>query len=69
MTMQRLTFHGVNDLYQTPYGAHTLADYEALLESRKKLPKAQPHSEPIQISDELAARNERCIEQYGCGLF
>ncbi len=67
--MQRLTFNGVNDLYQTPYGAHTLERYAELVELRKNLPKSDSVPQMIPISDELAARNERCIDQYGCGLF
>jgi hypothetical protein len=69
--MQRLTFDGINDLYLTPYGAHTLEDYQRMLEVRKTVVK-QPyeHDFPhIEVSAELELRNERCIDRYGCGLF
>ncbi len=67
--MQRLTFDGINDLYLTPRGAHTLEDYQRMLEVRKAEVKHDPHFPHIEVSDELEARNERCIDEFGCGLF
>ena len=68
--MKRLTFDGVNDLYMTVHGAVTLERAKELDELLAKywqnIPKV---SAPIEISDELAARNERCIDLYGCGEF
>ena len=66
--MQRLTFNGFNDLYLTPYGAHTLEDYAELKKQREKAKPQKPAKE-IQISNELSIRNERRIDEYGCGLF
>lgn len=67
--MQQLTFNGVNDLFLTPYGAHTLAHYEELVAIRSALPAPKQLPKIIPISDELAARDERCIDQYGCSSF
>lgn len=66
--MKRLTFDGINDLYQHPlYGAYTIKqciEKEALV-----LPKPQSLPELIPVSDEMARRNEDCIDRFGCGLF
>lgn len=68
--MKRLTFNGVNDLYQTPFGAYTLADYEEILAARKRyVDKPITAARHIVISPELAARDERCIDEYGCSAF
>ena len=67
--MQQLTFNGVNDLYLTPYGAHTLKDYEELVKVRSAIP-AQVKTDRIVISSlALEMRNERCIDDYGCSSF
>lgn len=66
---KRLTFSGSNDLFQTPYGAHTLADYAELKALRSV---ARPTRRPprlIQVSLALELRNERCIDELGCGTF
>lgn len=68
---KRLTFDGINDLYQTPYGAHTLEDYEALKRQRSELrvPSARAQLCQIETSAELEIRNERCIDLNGCSAF
>lgn len=65
---KRLTFDGVNDLYQTPFGARTLSNYEELVSLRSSL-KPEMALREENISDELSFRNERCIDVYGCGMF
>ena len=66
--MKRLTFDGINDLYQHPlYGAYTIEqciEKEALV-----LPKPQSLPSLIPVSDEMERRNEMCIEQFGRGLY
>lgn len=68
--MKRLTLNGINDLYQTPYGAYTLDDYQQLVASRSavvvKIEKARPATPN---SMEIELRNELCIEQHGCSSF
>lgn len=68
--MKRLTFDGINDLYQTPYGAYTLKQYEEILELRKKIkPLESKERKEVFCSLEMEIRNERCIEQFGCSSF
>ncbi len=75
---KRLTFDGVNDLYQHPiYGARTLeniAEMDAWAAAHHKTVAkhrtATPRRSDIDgVSHELYMRHERCIEQYGCGIF
>jgi hypothetical protein len=71
MKHKRLTFDGVNDLYQHPlYGARTLADIErmnVLACAPKPTPKIQYSY--VECSTELYLRHERCIEENGFGMF
>lgn len=68
-SMQRLTFDGINDLYLHPlYGARTIENCIALDDLKRPLPCTSPYRE-ILISEELSIRNERCIDECGCGLF
>ena len=67
--MKQLTFDGINDLYLHPlYGAYTIrcCIEKDALKVRSTPIKYMPE---IQISDELMIHHERCIDQYGCGLF
>lgn len=76
---KRLTFDGVNDLYQHPiYGARTLeniaemdawtaAHHKKVAEQRAAAKNHRGHIDGV--SHELYMRHERCIEQYGCGTF
>lgn len=66
---KRLTFDGVNDLYLTPYGAHTLADYEEIKALRSAPRPAQQLPRIIPTSLALEMRNEACIDECGCGSF
>jgi hypothetical protein len=66
--MKQLTFDGVNDLFQHPrWGAVTLEHAKYLDALRAKPTPALPRIIPT--SAELEARNERCIEEHGCGMF
>lgn len=72
--LKRLTFDGVNDLYQTRHGAHTIerameldAVHARFGEAMRQQKLATQHLIPV--SDELEARNERCIDQFGCGTY
>lgn len=65
---RRLTWDGVNDLYLTPFGAHTLKDYHALCVTRKDLDR-RPNTVLILTSDEMEIRNERCIDEHGVGMY
>lgn len=66
--LKQLTFCGVNDLYQHPtFGARTL---ENIAEMQKlSIPKQSPAAPLVHCSDELEIRNERCIDDHGCGMF
>ena len=68
-TFRQLTFDGVNDLYLTPFGAHTLKDYWALCETRKNLDRKPNHVVLTLASDEMEMRNERCIDEHGVGMY
>lgn len=67
--MKRLTFDGINDLYLHPlYGARTIGNCIEL--DGLKRPASNPSTyREIPISEEMSIRNERCIDEYGCGLF
>lgn len=66
--MKRLTFDGINDLYQHPlYGAYTIK--QCIEKEALKLPKPRVRPEIIWVSDEMERRNEDCIDRYGCGLY
>lgn len=68
-SMQRLTFDSINDLYLHPlYGARTIENCIELDAVKRPLYRPSPYR-AIPISEELAIRNERCIDEYGCGLF
>lgn len=73
--LKRLTFDGVNDLYQTLHGAHTikraieLDEVQRLYLIQKNAAKASPVITHITVSDQLEMRNERCIDHCGCGTF
>jgi len=69
--MIRLTFDGIDDLYLHPlYGARTLeniAHMDAVARRPKKV--EQPKYAYVECSPEMFLRNERCINEYGCGTF
>ena len=63
--MIQLTFDGVNDLFQHPrWGAVTL-EHAKYLDTLKAKPVA-PLPKIIPMSNELARRDECCIDKYGC---
>ena len=68
--MKRLTFNGVDDLYQHPlYGARTLENI-AYMDEVAKRPKAkQIVYREVECSTEMFMRNERCIDENGFGMF
>lgn len=67
MNYKRLTFDGVNDLYLHPtFGARTLQNIAEMEEVRRNLPPPKPAMKQIQVSDAMALRNERCIDEHGC---
>lgn len=68
--MKRLTFNGINDLYQHPlYGARTLENIAEMDALRAKLPVKKTYPPLPSCSMELEERNERCIDENGCGMF
>lgn len=66
--MERLTFDGINDLYQHPlYGAYTIKqciEKEAIV-----LPKPQRLPGWIPVNDEMERQHEACVDRFGCGLY
>ena len=66
--MIRLTFDGVNDLYQHPRWGAVTVEHAAYLDTLKSKP-TPPLPKIIQMSEELARREERCIDEYGCSSF
>lgn len=66
--MIRLTFDGVNDLYQHPRWGAVTVEHAKYLDSLKPKAASVPRK-IVQASAELEARNERCIETFGVGLF
>lgn len=72
--LKRLTFDGVNDLYQSlVWGADTIrrfiekdAHKTEWLKKQNALNAELAKHKPIQISDEMEIQNERCIDTYGC---
>jgi hypothetical protein len=72
MIYKRLTFDGVNDLYQhTLYGARTLADI-ARMDALAIAPKpttVRQYDGYVECSTEMYLRHEQCIEENGCGIF
>ena len=68
--MKRLTFDGINDLYQHPlYGARTISNCIEMASLRPIKAAKTHHPIQIDVSDEMERRNEDCIEKYGCGMF
>lgn len=79
--MKRLTFDGVNDLYQHfVYGAHTIADCiyidgvnakaaERRNQEQQSIVNRAGHLYQYEASWELCMRHERCIDQHGFGIF
>jgi hypothetical protein len=75
--MKRLTFNGVDDLYQHfIWGAYTIAQCiekdRISVEYYKKLKEEFVATGSIfagDCSEELSIRNERCIDENGMGLF
>ncbi len=66
--MVQLTFDGVNDLFNHPrWGAVTLEHAEYLDSLRPKAVLLRPKI--VHASAELEARNERCIDEHGCGMY
>jgi hypothetical protein len=66
--VKQLTFDGVNDLFQHPrWGAVTLEHAKYLDGLRAKPTPVMPKI--IHTSAALEARNERCIEMYGCSAY
>ena len=67
--------YGDSALYQTQWGARTVADalemqgvqraYFAKIADQRARPKVKP----IVVSDELMRSHLRCVDDYGCGLF
>lgn len=66
---EQLTFGlGDNNLFNTPYGAYTIADYLELIELYQSKPNK--HAEKfVDISDEMSKINEQSVEQYGCSCY
>ena len=72
----QLTADGDNSLYLTPIGAYTIAQAVEITELHRKyreaLQAARPHDKRLWddvVSDEMSIRNDRSIDQNGCGLF
>lgn len=70
MTYKRLTFDGVNDLYQHPlYGARTLEDIADMDEIAKRPKAKQVVYREVECSAEMYLRHEQCIDENGFGMF
>ena len=74
--MSRLTFDGINDLYNHPrYGAHTIERCMYLDDIRSKPPiKPIDRCEVVNVynmemSLEMCVRNERFIQKHGFSIF
>ena len=72
--MKRLTFDGINDLYQTEFGALTLVDAARMRATQQNYHRAEASQhaikvKPVVVSDELELRNERHIDEHGCGMY
>ena len=71
--MQRLTFDGVADLYQSlVHGAVTI--HRAMELDRLHAAYRSAHSQSkarnqVHVSNELLCRHLECVEIHGCGLF
>ena len=69
--LKRLSYDGPSSLYQTIHGAVTIdraMELDDLQKSYFRQLKPRPSS-AIQISHDLATRNERCIDEHGCSEF
>lgn len=69
---KRLTFDGVNDLWLTPHGAHTLTDaidITALYLTHRSAAKTVEPRREVEMSAEMYTRHERCIDKYGVGMY
>ncbi len=65
--MKQLTFDGVNDLFQHPrWGAVTKA-HAAHLDTLRP-PKPVVYPKQVEMSTEMALRNERFIDQHGFSM-
>lgn len=76
---KRLTFDGVNDLYQTIFGARTIANalemealqsvYFARLQRARKVLQERLKNDPQSLEClERGIVNEQCIEAHGCSI-
>lgn len=63
---------GKHSLYNTPIGAHTIADAMAIMDLHARYRAAISQSrQPVWdnlVSTECFATDEHCIDNYGCGL-
>ena len=74
--VKRLTFDGINDLYNHPLrGSYTILQLIELEENAKNPPPKQVsrcefvNVYSMEMSTELYRENERCIGKYGHSLF
>lgn len=67
--------YGDNALYQTQWGARTVADALEMQELQRAYhakiaaERTRLKPKPIEVSDELMRRHLRCVDEHGCGLF
>lgn len=67
--------YGRDALYQTQWGARTVANALEMQECQRvyfakiAAERAKPKPKPIQVSDELMRQHFRCVDEHGCGLF
>jgi hypothetical protein len=65
--MKQLTFDGVNDLFQHSRWGAVTKDHAAYLDTLR-LPVPRVYEKQIEMSTEMALRNERFIDQHGFSM-
>jgi hypothetical protein len=65
--MKQLTFDGVNDLFQHPRWGAVTKEHAAYLDTLR-LPKLAPRQKIVEMSTEMALRNERFIDQHSFSM-
>lgn len=67
--VKRMTFDGVNDLYNHPtYGCYTIGD---LIQKERSVVSTSKvvYPKEVEMSYEMGQMNERFIEKYGYSMF
>ena len=66
---------GDDTLYQSRWGCRTIGDIMAMhqwqVDYFNEIVSAKPEltERILEVCDALELRNERCVDEYGCGLF